>query len=489
VAIRPIVLATIGLLLLQFWNFLALSDSALSEFVYQFDESDMHATWRWAESIVAQGWLNPEPYHPYTHHMQVIAPLATWHRWWGSAAIFQHSPLYAYVMAAFLAVSKNLLVFQFMQCMVGAALPLLLGWVSWEVFQDRRVAWIAGVVAALYAPFYAYSWLLVRDVLGWMLIAVVLALLARWQRLPTWRNGLAVGVALGLGLWTRESYYLTIPVLLTWMTVFAWRRRRLVTVALAAGAVVVVLSPLMVRNFQVGVPLLATSNRFIESFVLGNAPSSRPAQHYLPREMQALMYAANGDGVAAVVETLRRHDNILDWVWLLLQKGLSFFDPYEPPDNINLYYMEELSPLLAFGLRHWMVLILGLVGCAAALREQWRAQVGLWVFLVSLVAPAIECIVLSRYRQAVMVVWIPWAAFLVHRLWQAARAGQTRTWAALGAAVLVGWALCLGPLARRAPAEYMRPTEFVVSIQIHEAHQEWAQALTLQERLAELRAP
>ncbi|HEY5997989.1 MAG TPA: hypothetical protein VI078_01635 [bacterium] len=47
-------------------HFAACAQSALPEFARMFDESDMQANLKWAESIREQGLLNPRPFHPYT---------------------------------------------------------------------------------------------------------------------------------------------------------------------------------------------------------------------------------------------------------------------------------------------------------------------------------------------------------------------------------------------------------------------------------------
>ena len=123
---------------------------------------DMHANLEWAKTVNDQGWLNPKPYHPYNDWMQPIAPLSQWMQWWGGEQIFQQSPLYAYLLAV---LPKNLLVVRIIQALTSAGMCVLLGLLTARI-SGRSAGWVAFGLAALYAPFYAYSWPLLRDGLG-----------------------------------------------------------------------------------------------------------------------------------------------------------------------------------------------------------------------------------------------------------------------------------------------------------------------------------
>jgi hypothetical protein len=122
----------------------------------------MHANLLWARSILDQGWLNPNPHHPYADWMRGVGTPAEWLKWWGGAAIFQQSPLYAYLLAGFLAVTDDLLYVLMLQALLAASLGGLLGLITARITGRRRDGWLAFGLAGLYAPFYAYSQVLVR---------------------------------------------------------------------------------------------------------------------------------------------------------------------------------------------------------------------------------------------------------------------------------------------------------------------------------------
>src|SRR5262249_23484491 len=145
-------------------------NSALPFLDAVFTNSDMNANLRWAMSINAQGWLNPLPYHPYTKWMHGIAPYTQWVQWWGSHHIFQQSPLYGYLLALS---PTNLILVRIVQGLMSAGVCVFLGLLTTRI-AGRNAGWIAFWLAALYAPFYAYSWPLLRDGLGWFITAALL---------------------------------------------------------------------------------------------------------------------------------------------------------------------------------------------------------------------------------------------------------------------------------------------------------------------------
>ena len=143
------------------------------------------------------------------------------------------------------------------------------------------------------------------------------------------------------------------------------------------------------------------------------------------------------------------------------------FDPYEPIDNVNLCFFERISPTVKWGLRHWMIITPGLGGLFLSLYRRDVRHTWLWLFLPIMLANVLIGLPLSRYRQFVMVLWIPWAAYFLVELLRSIR--QERRLAGILAGFLaIGWTLSLGPLARTPPEAYDRTTEYLLSVSIYE---------------------
>ena len=73
----------------------------------------------------------------------------------------------------------------------------------------------------------------------------------------------------------------------------------------------------------------------------------------------------------------------------------------------------------------------------------------------------------SRYRQSLMILWIPWAAYFLVTLWRLFSTNRRLAWTFAVAAVL-GWTACTTVLARVPKAQYERPAEYLIAISLYE---------------------
>jgi hypothetical protein len=97
-----------------------------------------------------------------------------------------------------------------------------------------------------------------------------------------------------------------------------------------------------------------------------------------------------------------------------------------------------------------------------------RAHFWLWLFLPILLASVLVGVPVSRYRQGLALLLIPWAACFFTHLVDCARTGQFRAAGLMAAGLVVGWSLSLGPLARHPRQQYERPTEYEIAIYVYE---------------------
>jgi len=444
-----------------------------------FTDSDMNANLHWAAGIKTQGWLNPIPYHPYTAWMHEVAPYGRWVQWWGGEQIFQQSPLYAYLLAA---LPGNLLYARIVQALMSAGVCVFLGMLTARI-AGHRAGWLAFWLAAFYAPFYACSWPLLRDGLGWFITAALLWALVELTR-STWpsdrsrRLGWAIGALLGFGYLTREFYLLLIPLVGGVLAFFAWRRRAGDVLPRVLIALILTLSPLAVRNYCVGAPLLASSNRFAESFIEGNAAGAHPYHPMIPPYTRSILYQTGAQPWGVIRATFASHPGTWSWVRLELLKTLSLLDPYESPDNLSFYFEQTISPVVRFGLQYWMLLVPALAGLFLTIYRRDRAHLWLWLFLPVLLAGILVGTPISRYRQTLALLLIPWAAYFLSYFWGLLQRRDFRVAGGWGAILLLGWGLVLGPLARQPRQQYERPAEYVLAARICQQlgwEKEWAQ--------------
>jgi 4-amino-4-deoxy-L-arabinose transferase-like glycosyltransferase len=432
--------------------------------------SDMHANLVWAKSIEEQGWLNPRPYHPWADWMQNIAPYSQWVSWWGGEKIFQQSPLYAYLLSLFM---HRYFAMRVLQALMSIAMCVFIGLFAARI-AGRTAGWIAFWLAALYAPFYLYSWPFLRDGLSWFLTAAMVWVLTEltqedWKEPRARHLAWLAGLLLGFGFLSKETYLLLIPAVWMVLCFLSWKLERRWGIALrvAAGTILAIF-PLLIRNVVVGAPILSSSNRFAESFILGNSEGASPYLLIIPERTGEILRETHGHALPVVRETLKSHpDGLLGLTRLQIRKLLSLFDPYESPDNLSFYFVEHVSPVVRFGLRYWMLLPPGLAGLCLGLWRRDRRLLWIWVTLPVFVLSLLMGIPVSRYRQVLMLFLIPCAAYFLAFLADLLRQKRLRSFGYSLLALVGGWIAVLGPLARQPREQYERVSEYLVCAQIY----------------------
>ena len=91
-------------------------------------------------------------------------------------------------------------------------------------------------------------------------------------------------------------------------------------------------------------------------------------------------------------------------------------------------------------------------------------------FLLCLLSTLLATVVLSRYRQSLALLWIPWAAYFSVSLWKWVEKRQIVRVAVAVLFLAAGWWLCLEPLALRPRQTYFRSTEYRLAAVIFEKH-------------------
>src|SRR6185295_2563759 len=394
-----LVILAVGLSL-RLGHFWAISQTSYPRLPLVFGDTDMNATLQWAKTILAGDWLGRNTYHPYFFWMRDLAPLDTWYRWWGGQSIFQQAPLYAYWVATWLALlGKSLSGTLFVQLVLGALDSLVIFLLARRLF-DVRVGLLAAAMTAFYGPFIFQQGTLLRDWLPPLLEPLALLLIVRARETERARDWLAAGAALGVALLAKESLLLFLPPLFLWLV---WQYRRAgpqgmrACAALAVG-VIVIMSPLFVRNMVVGAPVLSISNRAPEGFIEGNAPDATPLGLVIPKSLPEILDRSNGRIVTVVHETLRLYhgDGIL-YSRQLLTKLRALIDAFEIPNNMAFGYAREISPVLRATLTYGLVFPLGLAGLFLSLAKRRPSGI-LLLYGAATAAGLLLTIVLARYR-------------------------------------------------------------------------------------------
>ncbi len=458
--------------------------TAYPKFPLVFDQSDMYAFREWAQTILAGDWLGRDTYHPAFEWMKNIAPMETWYRWWGGKAIFQHAPLYPYLVAGLLALSRKSLGFVMaVQLVLGAFQPVVVFWLGRRLF-DGRVGLVAAALTAVYGPFIFHEGTLLRDWLPPILEPLALVALLRAQESGRGRDWSLAGAVLGVALLTREGVILFLPAALLWLV--CGNRHGLATLGRRVAPFVLgfalALSPLVARNVAVGASALSLSNRAGEAFIVGNAADGFPIGLFDPPSKKGIMERADGRIGRVILETFKTYHG--NWRGFLAFQALrlrAFVDPLEVPNNVSFYYGREISPVLRLTLTYGIVFPLGLAGLAISL-QSWRRYLLLILYGLCTTAGLLGTTIIARYRITIAPVLIVYSAVGLVWLWDAVRQrravrGVTYGMLVLAFAFLQHSVLALAFL-RDQPAIAIYPVEYLVAadIYVHEGRPDRAVA-------------
>lgn len=374
------------------------------EFWSVWKESDMYQYVAWARHLAAGDWLDTATFRAWFAWQAAIAEPATWNAWYGEHVYYQ-PPLYPYLVAAVLRVTGSLDFFRLLQLMTGALNCGLLALLAERVF-TRSAGWLAGLAAAVYAPFILYDAEILRGTV--VMTTQLLMLIALVRRRPAW-----AGAAFGVGYLAEPSILLFGPMAIAWI---AWtgggaeartgRWERWKPAAAFAGCAALSLAPLVARNLLVSAPLLSSTTRGPLAFVMGNAPDAQPAGAVIPGSTAAILAKSGYRMGGTIAETLRQYrGRYLPLLEKQLLKLRCLWSAYEVPDNPSFYYAARVSPVIRYGLRFLPVAAFGLVGLGLVLpRIRREPDAALLVlFLAAAHALFLLAHVVSRYRQLIVI--------------------------------------------------------------------------------------
>jgi hypothetical protein len=188
----------------------------------------------------------------------------------------------------------------------------------------------------------------------------------------------------------------------------------------------------------------------------GNGPTATGTHAFLPVGAQATGVASHlQERVDAKAAAEQSHE-LSAWAWgymrahpgrtlgLFARKLLLMFNAYEWGIRDQFYFVREIVPVpLRALIPFWAIVPLGLAG-AFLLAGDWRRVGLLYAVILVQVASFVLIFVLARYRLVMLACLIPFAAWLVLRLVEWARAGNHRR--LVGASALVVLFAAIGAL-------------------------------------------
>lgn len=356
---------------------------------------------KWAQSIAAGNWLG--------------------------VGVFYQAPLYPYFLGALYSLfGRDLGLVRICQAFLGGISCALITVASARFF-GRRAGIAAGLLLACYAPAIFFDGLLQKSVLDLLLLCCLLLAIARLQERVTPLRCIAAGAAIGCLALTRENALVLAPLLFFWL----WLRgeRALKPLLAMAAGIVLVISPVAIRNAAVGGGFYLTTSQLGPNLYIGN--NDRATGTYMPLRPGRGDAAYEQEDATKLAEEAAGHElnpaqvsgywraRALDWIskhpgrWLRLlgKKLLLVWNGTELVDTEDIashaeysFPLKILRRILFFG----TVAPLGLFGMWMT-RRRWRE---LWLLpamcLVYSVSTALFY-VLDRYRYPLVPILVPFA--------------------------------------------------------------------------------
>jgi 4-amino-4-deoxy-L-arabinose transferase-like glycosyltransferase len=368
---------------------------------------------------------------------------------WGEDVFFR-APLYSYFVALWYALfGENPHGPKLVQLILGAGTCVFLTLAARQVF-DRKTALISGLVLALYPTVIFFEGELLATGLASFLGVLLLYLVLRADGSRSGARWIAAGLVLGLAATARPQVLLLGIGLLIWLLADRTQGKKSL-IALLAGAVIVI-APITLRNTIVGGDAVLIASQGGINFYMGNNEEADGKSARLPgwsdprsdwttfeRDTRQMAEAEAGRPLTSSGESNFWTRKALAFIGkhpvqaaaLLARKAYFLLNGFEIPNNKDLYFFKQYSPVLGGllwnrGLAFPTGLLIPLAAIGLVFSTiQPRKYLVLYLFLVCQALAILLFFVCARFRVALLPVTILFAVWGVAELIRQLRRGRT----------------------------------------------------------------
>ena len=372
---------------------------------------------------------------------------------------FYQDPLYPYSLALIYSAFGHSYWAAYLFQLALALVFLLLVYDTTRRLFDWRAGIVASAIAAVYKPFIFYESQIEKTALAVFLTALLLWLFVLSLRSDHSSFGIrassfllpgATGLALGLAALTRSNTLLFAPLLplayllnrprspthpsssaLHLSSLMVPHRSRLVPALASILGVLLVITPVSIRNSILAHEFLLTTTQAGQNLYIGNSPYNTTGQYQAPpwvrptpefEQSDFAEYANKAAGktlsyscvssfyTRAALNWTTSHGR--DFARLLWRKAVLYFNNLEVPDNQDIYFFARYSwvlrlPLLSFGL------VFALGSAAMILTPRGFGRLSFVIFYFGSAVSVITFFVFSRYRTPALPALLPFAGAML----------------------------------------------------------------------------
>ncbi len=358
---------------------------------------------------------------------------------------YYRAPLYPYFLSVMYRITgESIYGVKLLQIILGSLLPILVYLLGLRLF-DRRTAYWAGGVCAIYPTFIYYdNALLITSIMILLTSLLALQLLRCETRPNRMASFVLVGLLLGLAGLARPNILLLGPALLVWIWLVIrpqlGARKAMVRYLVIATASLIVVLPITIRNYVVADDFVFIAWQGGFNFFIGNNHESNGWSATVPGidvtweggYREAIAIAEENEGRILELSEVSDFWYGLAWqeirsdpsafVGLLFRKLRLFLNGYEIPNNQNIYLARKLGSIMQpLMFSNWLYIPFGLVAPLAVIGlvlslSQWRKFLAVYLMLGSYLATLLLFFVCARFRQPMMPFMILFGVYAVFRM-------------------------------------------------------------------------
>lgn len=310
------------------------------------------------------------------------------HPWHVDGKAFYMAPLYPYFLSLlYLFFAGNLVLVLTSQLILDILLCGLIFYLGKKIYNEKT-----GLIAAFFACFYrtsiVYAASVLSDSLIFFLYIFFIALVYYALEKPNVFRWASAGVVLGLAALSKPTIAVYLPFLAAGLYLYPTKKLLpgnapaklqpvLILLILLASSGLTIL-PVTARNFYVSGELIPICTNGLVNWQIGNSSDSIGLFYYPKGEILSLF-------------------SIEFWKLFLVKVNI-FFTSYEWPQNLNVYIMEDLIPVLKTAFVKFGFIVPAGIGGLFILLKHWKKNFIFISFALSNVLWVVLFFVVDRYR-------------------------------------------------------------------------------------------
>ena len=366
--------------------------------------------------------------------------------------VFFRAPFYAYFLAIVYKIfGHDYIIPKLIQHLIGSFSCVLVYLLAKRLF-NRKVAIVAGLIAATYGMFFYFEDELLLDSFLVFFDLLLILFLLRAKNNPKLLGWLVCGIILGTSAITRPNILFFIPFVWLWIflafikngsTSFDFAQDKPLTIKRKLKEVLIfcvmffigsalVIFPLTLRNYLVEKDLVLIASQGGINFLIGNNENSDGMsaifykQDWQYHDFEHIAEKETGKSLKPSEVSRFYYKKGIDFLLsnpkkafkLWVKKLYIFWNKFEVSNNQDIYFSRRYSSLIRIlPLGFWFIGPLGLVGMILSIRKRKNTLLPI-LFVFSYMLTVVMFFVTARFRLPVIPFLIIFSSFALAWLWE-----------------------------------------------------------------------